>query len=319
VDPATLRIIDANESTCVKLGYTREELLALRADIDISGPEAFAAVAERLRSDGIHTFETNYKRKDGVTFPAETTIRNIVLDRRYCVIVARDITERKRAEEEVHELQAQLRDQAVHDPLTGLFNRRYLDEELGRELIRATRSGRPVGMIMCDIDHFKAVNDTHGHLVGDQVLRAFAELLRSQTRGSDIVCRYGGEEVLLLLPDASRDATYQRAEQLRMALAAQPIPVGELAVPVTASFGVAVMPKNGATSDELIRAADEAMYAAKQAGRNRVVVAPARKGPSLAAWRAPDRALCADRFAGARYPVSDPSRRLHRLRPRREY
>ncbi len=106
-----------------------------------------------------------------------------------------DITERKLAEAEIQTLQERLREQALRDPLTGLYNRRYLDEMINRELARAARNNQPVGIVMCDLDHFKLVNDTHGHLSGDEVLRVFAELLKQRARGGDIVCRFGGEQL----------------------------------------------------------------------------------------------------------------------------
>jgi diguanylate cyclase (GGDEF)-like protein/PAS domain S-box-containing protein len=273
VDNTTLRIIDANESAFVKLGYTREELLALRLpDVDTADPERLNAIGERMLNGNAITFETYHRRKDGVTFPVEVTAQTITLDRSYSMGIARDITERKLVEAEVQKLHEQLREQAVHDPLTGLYNRRYLDEAIGRELIRSARNKQPIGIVMCDLDHFKAINDTYGHLVGDEVLRMFADLLRKYSRGSDIVCRFGGEEFLLFLPDMPPDVAYQRAEQLRTALAVKQITSGTTVIQVTASFGVATFPENGKTQDALIHAADVAMYQAKEAGRNRVVV-----------------------------------------------
>ena len=112
-----------------------------------------------------------------------------------------DITERVTAERELGAIQAQLRDQATHDALTGLYNRRYLEDTLSQELIRAERAGRTVSLIMADIDHFKAVNDVHGHIAGDDVLREMGTLLRGSARASDTYCRYGGEEFILLLPE----------------------------------------------------------------------------------------------------------------------
>ena len=277
VDPATLRIIDANEGAWVKLGYTREELLALHvSDIDISDPEMKRAIGEKLLKDGAATFETYHKRKDGVTFPVEVMIQTVTLDRPYSMAIARDITERKLAQKDVQELQEQLRDQALRDPLTGLYNRRYLDETIKRELIRATRYDQPIGIVMCDIDHFKVVNDMYGHIAGDEVLRDFAEVLRTNVRSSDIVCRFGGEEFLLFFPDMPSDVAYRHAEQLRTALAARRITFGAAVIQVTASFGVAAFPENGITQDALIRAADVAMYEAKEAGRDRVVVSSMR-------------------------------------------
>jgi diguanylate cyclase (GGDEF)-like protein len=164
------------------------------------------------------------------------------------------------------------RRQSTRDALTGLYNRRYLEETLGRELILAERHGQPVSVIMADLDHFKAVNDRYGHLGGDEVLRVFGDLMKRQVRGSDIYCRYGGEEFLLVLPHMSTENAIERAEQLRSAMAAAPVPYGDSAIAVTASFGVATFPRDGRTGDELIAAADSALYLAKETGRNRVNV-----------------------------------------------
>jgi diguanylate cyclase (GGDEF)-like protein/PAS domain S-box-containing protein len=188
----------------------------------------------------------------------------------------RDITERKLTERGLHALQERLRDQSLHDPLTGLFNRRYLDEMFGRQLSLATRHGYPVSVIICDIDHFKLVNDTHGHLIGDEVLRVLAKELKAQGRSTDIVCRYGGEEFLMVFPDMALGIAVARAESLRAKIAATPITSGLLTLRVTVSFGVACFPAHGTAMGELIRAADSALYDAKREGRNRVVQAPPR-------------------------------------------
>ncbi len=223
------------------------------------------------------TLELDALRKDASSFPVELSISALKLNQRWHAVgIVRDITDRKLAEAEVQKLQEQLREQAVHDPLTGLYNRRYLDETIKRELARAARYNQPVGIVMCDLDHFKLVNDTHGHLAGDEVLRVFAELLKKHARGSDIVCRFGGEEFVLFLPDMPPAVAYQRAEQLRTELAAKRITLGTAVMQVTASFGVAAFPENGKTMDSLISAVDAAMYQAKEAGRNRVVVSSAR-------------------------------------------
>jgi len=187
-------------------------------------------------------------------------------------ILVMDITERVRAERQVLVLQEELRQESIHDALTGLYNRRYLEETLARELIIAERENRPVSVIMGDIDHFKAVNDHLGHLAGDEVLRSFGSLLKRHARGSDIYCRFGGEEFLLVLPGMAQESAVQRAEELRSALAAAPITFGGTPIAVTASFGVATFPRDGSDSDALIGAADRAMYAAKEGGRNRVNV-----------------------------------------------
>ncbi len=220
--------------------------------------------------------EVEALRKDGSEFPVELSISAIRLKERWHAVgVVRDITERKLSDTKVQKLQEELRDQAVRDPLTGLYNRRYLDETIAREVARAVRYNQPIGIVMCDIDHFKLVNDTHGHLAGDEVLREFAGLLRKHARGGDIVCRFGGEEFVLFFPGMPPDVAYQRAEQLRTELAAKRITLGGIVIQVTASFGVASFPGDGQTMDSLIGAVDAAMYQAKETGRDRVVAASA--------------------------------------------
>jgi diguanylate cyclase (GGDEF)-like protein/PAS domain S-box-containing protein len=188
-----------------------------------------------------------------------------------------NITERKRAEEQLHRANMLLKQQAIRDGLTGLHNRRYLDETLPRELQRAERQKQPVGIIMLDIDHFKRFNDTYGHDAGDTLLRAVGAVLQEHTRGDDIVCRYGGEEFMLVLPGASLAATQQRAEELRTEVQALMVEHGGQALAqVTVSLGVAGFPAHGTTADSLIRAADQALYQAKRGGRNRVEVGTIR-------------------------------------------
>lgn len=183
-----------------------------------------------------------------------------------------DVTERMRAERDVIALQEALREQATHDALTGLFNRHYLEDSLAQALIAAERHGHPLSVIMADLDHFKRVNDVHGHLAGDQVLREFGALFKRHARGSDVYCRYGGEEFLLVMPQLSQGHAVERAEQLRSALAAAPVQYGSERIAVTASFGVSTFPQGGCTGDQLISSADKALYEAKAAGRNRVHV-----------------------------------------------
>jgi diguanylate cyclase (GGDEF)-like protein len=169
-------------------------------------------------------------------------------------------------------LRESLRSQAIRDPLTGLFNRRYLEETLGRELGRVKRVGAPLGVIMMDLDHFKQYNDTFGHSAGDELLSALGILLKSQIRGEDIACRYGGEEFLLILPGASVSIALERAEILRQAVKEMHRHHQGLK-PTTLSLGVAVYPDHGDTGLQLIRSADAALYRAKQAGRDRVMAA----------------------------------------------
>ena len=167
-----------------------------------------------------------------------------------------------------------LRSQSVRDPLTGLYNRRYMEESLEIELRRAVRKKCSLGVMMLDVDHFKRFNDTFGHEAGDSVLQALANLFRTQLRGSDVACRYGGEEFTMILPEASTEATRQRAEQLREAAKAAISQFrGGSLDQVTISVGVASFPDKGTTVEGLLRAADAALYRAKEQGRDRVVVA----------------------------------------------
>ncbi len=169
-------------------------------------------------------------------------------------------------------LREKLREQAMRDKLTGLYNRHYVEEWFGLELRRAQRHGRPLAAIMLDIDHFKRFNDSFGHEAGDLVLRELAGVLRRFARESDVACRYGGEEFLVLLPECPFDAALPRAERLREEIAKLELryddqPLGLVSV----SLGVAAFPDHAKESEELLRRADEALYLAKQTGRNRVV------------------------------------------------
>jgi diguanylate cyclase (GGDEF)-like protein len=167
-------------------------------------------------------------------------------------------------------LRETLRAQSTRDPLTGLFNRRYMEDSLERELYRAAREQGSLGVIMADLDHFKALNDRSGHVAGDAVLRSVADLLHDNVRAEDIVCRYGGEEFTILLPNAGLEEARIRAEALRIAAAGLSIADGH---GLTISLGVAAYPDHGNTATDLISAADVALYEAKSLGRDRVVAA----------------------------------------------
>ncbi|GAB3268050.1 sensor domain-containing diguanylate cyclase [Chitinimonas naiadis] len=163
--------------------------------------------------------------------------------------------------------------EATHDPLTNLYNRRYLDGAMDDAEKRARRGNRSVGLMMLDLDHFKSVNDTYGHEVGDQVLREFAAQLRTSLRSGDVACRYGGEEFTVLLNGASLAATRQRAEQFRQAVEKIRIPYQNKVLTLTVSIGIAAFPEDGHTLSDVLHAADEALYFAKHHGRNRVAAA----------------------------------------------
>jgi diguanylate cyclase (GGDEF)-like protein/PAS domain S-box-containing protein len=203
------------------------------------------------------------------------------------LIVFRDVTDRKEVEQnlrramdrlqtqliEIGTLQSQLREQAIRDALTGVFNRRYLEETLARELARAKRETYPLSVVMMDLDFFKEINDTYGHEAGDVVLKTLAETVVRQSRHGDFVCRYGGEEFVLVMPNIGIETARERAEELHQIVNGLNIPYGVFNLTTTISMGVAMYPDHGATKEEIMRAADRAMYVAKNTGRNRVVVA----------------------------------------------
>jgi diguanylate cyclase (GGDEF)-like protein len=199
------------------------------------------------------------------------------------LVVVRDVSAQlvqqralERANDQLHahvatidRLRADLSEEAARDPLTGLRNRRRFVEDLSGALERARPEHRPTAVVLLDVDHFKRINDTHGHAVGDRVLIAVAEALRRTARYDDVV-RYGGEEFVVVLPDHDADAAAARAEQLRAACAELQLVAGGVRLRVTLSAGVAAAPEHGLTPDDLLLTADRALYAAKEAGRDRV-------------------------------------------------
>jgi diguanylate cyclase (GGDEF)-like protein/PAS domain S-box-containing protein len=169
-------------------------------------------------------------------------------------------------------LREKLREQATRDPLTGLYNRRYLEESLERELHRTNRDGAPLSVAMLDLDFLKRFNDTYGHEAGDRVLREVGRVLREKLRKSDISCRFGGEEFVLVLPGSALADAWLRVEAIRLLVKGLQVRLDDQILGrLTVSGGIAVSPEHGSTAEELLRAADNALYAAKQAGRDRVV------------------------------------------------
>jgi diguanylate cyclase (GGDEF)-like protein/PAS domain S-box-containing protein len=265
----------ANPKLAEMFGYTLPEILQLGpVDIATENDRRVVGHQVRRRLEGeVDRLEYVFHglRKNGVVLDIEC--HSSVMDisgKPVLISLILDITERTRAEREVQALQDQLRQQAIHDPLTGLYNRQPLQEFFDRELSLAERNGRCVSAVIADLDHFKDVNDRYGHLAGDEVLRIFGDLMRHSYRASDVLCRYGGEEFLIVLPDLTLELACARTEQLRATIESTPIALGTSLVHVTASFGIATFPQQGRTRDELIAAADRALYAAKKAGRNQV-------------------------------------------------
>ncbi len=200
------------------------------------------------------------------------------------VIVAHDVTEHKLLENdlklandvlkiqlaEIEELRAKLQEQAIRDPLTNVYNRRYMAEFLDQQTARAIRENYPISIVIMDMDHFKQFNDNCGHKCGDVVLQAFANFLVEHTRRGDVVCRYGGEEFVILMPNAPLDLSYERVEAWRQDFSESAIPYDGMKFSATFSAGVAVFPEHGPTGDAILQAADKALYVSKNNGRNRV-------------------------------------------------
>ena len=165
-----------------------------------------------------------------------------------------------------------LTDQSIRDPLTGLFNRRHMEETIQREILLAAREQTKIGIIMADIDHFKKFNDTYGHEAGDELLIKLADFFKFEIRGSDIACRYGGEEYILILPESSIEGTYKRAEHIREKVKDLKVDFHDQFLPsITLSMGIAIYPDHGKELSDLLRVADAALYRAKGQGRDRTV------------------------------------------------
>jgi diguanylate cyclase (GGDEF)-like protein/PAS domain S-box-containing protein len=255
------------------------------------GKNAYEVLKPWMEKNGVFS---NEETRSEVTIPLDPSRyldlrvtplydRNQILSGR--LMVFRDITERKQVEKrlryvndklqgqliEIGLLQSKLREQAIRDPLTNIFNRRYLEETLDRELSRASREEYPVCIIMIDLDHFKRINDTHGHEAGDLVLKAIAHALAEQSRRGDFACRYGGEEFVIVMPNVTLEKAYERSEELRQSLNLLSVPYEYYRLSVTISMGIACFPEHGQTREVILRAADQAMYAAKEAGRDHIL------------------------------------------------
>ena len=192
------------------------------------------------------------------------------------LVLSAVVAQRSRATEALLRATRDLAEQAIRDPMTGLYNRRFLREFLARELMRARRANLGLAVIMMDLDHFKRVNDSFGHDAGDLVLIEVATMLKKSIRGSDMVCRFGGEEFVLVLTDATSASALRRCEEIRSAISRlAPNHRGNALGSPTASFGVALFPDHGDDADGLVNASDAALYEAKYAGRDRIVTCSA--------------------------------------------
>ncbi|NQD36451.1 diguanylate cyclase [Permianibacter sp. IMCC34836] len=288
------RLIATNNAMASFFGASKDQMLDRTLSELLTDPTLLASVSARYQhvvdTRQVAHYEESAPDRDTVRQDFDTVLSPLLDERgrcRYICGISRKISERKHMEtalrvtnehlqqqlSKIEELHGLLREQAIRDPLTGLFNRRYMEESLDRELSRALREGYPVSVVLADIDHFKKLNDTYGHPAGDEVLRQLAQLLKEQARASDIPCRYGGEEFLFVLPHANTATAVERAEQWRRAFEQLAVPFGTLSLRATLSAGVASYPGHGRTAAALIDAADRALYDAKHQGRNRICAA----------------------------------------------
>jgi diguanylate cyclase (GGDEF)-like protein/PAS domain S-box-containing protein len=284
------RHLAANQRAAEMMGYTPEEMKNLSVNETSGEREKSREVMKRiLAGEKIPLYERIFRKKDGALFPVEINLE-LVCDSEgnplHIQSVVRDISQRKAQEEalrianeelqqrirDVEKLRDELREQALHDPLTGLYNRRYLNEALHREVLRSKRNQQPLSIIAMDIDHFKKVNDTYGHKMGDIFLQEVARVIKNHARGYDFVCRYGGEEFLLVLPGAEQNIATSRAEQIRGHCANIAIPHEGRDLHVTISMGVATYPADDHDIERVIIKADMALYYSKKNGRNQVTM-----------------------------------------------
>lgn len=306
-------ILEVNPSFCSMLGATDAEMTGEWID-RFFPPEEMALVGEKLKGlgkDGVESIdiETQGTRADGSTIWLHwtaTAVDDEAGDLDYYLVMFDDVSERRSTEDalkaayaeleglviqrtaELRSANERLSTQAISDPLTGLYNRRYLADFIERELSRTRRGGNKIVFAMIDIDHFKRVNDTFGHEAGDEVLRTLSAFLRTQIRHEDLAFRYGGEEFLLVLPCATLDGIAGRIEQIREGINAVAIEhLGKALPAITLSIGVAVFPDHGDSADSVIRCADAALYLAKEGGRDRAVyhMTKSSPGPVMAAAR----------------------------------
>jgi diguanylate cyclase (GGDEF)-like protein len=298
--PASILIVEDERIVALDLRYALEELGYRVTGTAASAAEAHAAVSlerpdlvlmdVRLDGDvdGIQTAEalrtelqvpvvfltananSDVLRRALLTVPGGFLAKPY--DRRTLVSTIEVALSQHQLEVELRSQSSSLERESFIDALTGLYNRRYLERALARELQLAEREHHSVGAIMLDLDHFKAVNDSFGHVAGDAVLRGVADVLRARLRVYDVACRYGGEELIVVVPGATLFGTWKIAEDLREAVASRVFTDGARSLgTVTASFGVAVFPEQADGAAELIQACDAEMYRAKAQGRNCVV------------------------------------------------
>lgn len=279
-EPDSGSVLFANRHARERLGFSREQMRST-AIFDwenvFNSHEEWRRHVEELREKKEMVLDTTPKDVNGEPFSAEVHTRYVdELDDDYIIVVARDITERKQAEQNMQKNHVRLKELSYSDGLTGVPNRRAFDLKLARESQRHIREEKPLSLLIADIDHFKAYNDTFGHQRGDSCLKTVADCLNDSTlRSSDTVARYGGEEFVIVLPDTPDSGATHVADVLRQAVQDLNIthaPTASKSV-VTVSIGVTTGRADQLNPKTLLHRADKALYRAKQNGRNRVASA----------------------------------------------
>lgn len=256
-------VIEANPRGCEILGYLREELIG-KAVMSLHPADEINHIQRqltRLSAEKLVTIESAYIRKDGSRVPVEITGK--LLSNNLIIGLLRDISERKKAEKATQELLAT-------DSLTGLYNRRYFFSIANVLISESARYGKPITLLLLDLDHFKKVNDSYGHMKGDLALQHLANSIRYVARTSDIAARLGGDEFVIFLPQTDKSQAFCLAERLRTWLLKNPVSNSSEVFFISASIGVTStpVPHQTISIDTLIEQADQALYKAKQQGRN---------------------------------------------------
>jgi diguanylate cyclase (GGDEF)-like protein/PAS domain S-box-containing protein len=252
-------IIDANAAFTGMVGLPKDQIIG-RSVLDFAAQQDIAHVKERLATGQNDLEECAFRAANGTVLPVEVLARDIEYGGKPAKVVAlRDISERKKAAEQLEYL-------AHHDPLTGLANRSLLRERISASIALAEKSGESLALLLLDLDRFKAVNDLHGHPIGDQVLVRVAARLRAAARGAELIARLGGDEFVILLSAADAAGASEVAQRV-IATLLEPLEIGAPFVQINTSIGISLYRQHGSTADELLKNADTALYAAKRAGR----------------------------------------------------
>jgi diguanylate cyclase (GGDEF)-like protein/PAS domain S-box-containing protein len=276
------RLLDANTAAQAALGKSLEEII---------GKDPLEVFQNWPRL--INRFLTNDETHEEIQIPGDpprtfeidiSPLYNQFNQLEGRVIVAHDVTEHKWLEndlkyanealikqlDEINKLRDELQEQAIRDPLTNAFNRRYLTEFLEKEILRAERDHTSVAVVIMDVDNFKQFNDSYGHKCGDEVLKSITKFLNEHSRRGDVVCRYGGEEFVVLMPNVTLEISSERAEMWRQDFSETPIEFEGLELLATFSAGVASFPQHGLSGEAILQAADKALLHSKDTGKNKV-------------------------------------------------